>query len=72
MNSILFETKQHGNCMGTKGLNFLGTNRLSWVKIVWVPTFHDNKTSGIHIMIAQDRENSQTIDSRKPQLVVTF
>ena len=34
MNNILFDTKQLDNRMGTKRLNCLGTNHLSWVQIV--------------------------------------
>ena len=32
MNNILFDTKQLDNRMGTKRLNWLGTNRPSWVE----------------------------------------
>ena len=45
MNSMPFETKL-GNCMGTKCLNCVGTNRPSWVRIVWEQNFLGYETSG--------------------------
>ena len=51
MNSMLFETKQLCNCTGTKRLNCVGTNRPSWVRIVWERNVRGYKTSGKRLAV---------------------